>query len=90
DQGYVDRQLGWADGDPYDSRKVEATRKALVDSTLFSTVMVQPVAPVVDDRVPMRIELIERPARSIGAGVQYDTTDGFGGRVFWEHRNLLG
>lgn len=90
ERGYIERQIAWTAGDIYDSRKVEATRKALVDSTLFATVMVQPVAPVEDGRVPMKIELIERPARSVGAGVQYDTTDGFGARLFWEHRNLLG
>ncbi len=90
ERGYIERQITWADGDEYDSRKVETTRKALVDSTLFSTVMVQPVAPVNNGRVPMTIELIERSARSVGAGVQYDTTDGFGVRLFWEHRNLLG
>lgn len=90
ERGYVERQIAWTEAEDYDSRKVEETRKALVDSTLFSTVMVQPVAPLSDGRVPMAIDLTERSARSVGAGVQYDTTDGFGARLFWEHRNLLG
>lgn len=90
ERGYVERQLAWTDGETYDSRKIEATRAALVDSTLFGTVQVRPVTPVSDGRVPVVIELQERAARSVGAGLQYDTTDGFGARLFWEHRNLLG
>ncbi len=90
ERGYVERQLAWTDGEPYDSRKIEATRTALVDSTLFATIQVRAVQPVSDGRVPVVIELHERAARSVGAGLQYDTTDGFGARLFWEHRNLLG
>ena len=41
-------------------------------------------------RVPLLIEVSERPPRTIGAGGFLSTTEGVGGEVFWLHRNLLG
>jgi translocation and assembly module TamA len=91
DQAYVDRRIKWAEGDLYDSRKVEAAQKALVDSNLFSTVRVTPADSVGEDgRIAMKIDLGERRQRSIGGGVYYDSSLGPGVRAFWEHRNLFG
>lgn len=91
DQAYVDRRIKWAEGDLYDSRKVEATQKALVDSNLFATVRVTPADSVGEDgRIAVKVELGERRQRSIGGGVYYDLSLGPGVRAFWEHRNLFG
>lgn len=88
---FVERKLTWREGDLYDSSKVETTRQALVSSNLFATVKLAPADAVgPDDQIPMRLEVMERPPRSIGAGVLYDSTLGFGVRAFWEHRNLFG
>ncbi len=38
----------------------------------------------------MRIVLAERPPRSLGAGLYYNTSEGFGANAFWEHRDLFG
>ena len=38
----------------------------------------------------MTIPLVERLPRSIGAGIDYSTSLGFGATAFWEHRNLFG
>jgi translocation and assembly module TamA len=43
-----------------------------------------------DGRLPMTLELTESKHRSIGGGIEYDTTRGFSAEAFWEHRNLLG
>lgn len=91
DRAYVDRRIKWKEGDLYDSRKITATQKALVDSNLFSTVRVTPADSVGDDgRIAVKIELGERRQRSIGGGVYYDSSLGPGVRAFWEHRNLFG
>ena len=91
DQAYVDRRIKWTEGDLYDSRKVEAAQKALVDSNLFATVRVTPADSVGEDgRIAVKVELGERRQRSIGGGVYYDSSLGPGVRAFWEHRNLFG
>jgi translocation and assembly module TamA len=88
---YVERRIAWHEGQDYDERKVDDTRKALTDSGLFSTVRVSHADQVsAAGAVPMRIALVERPPRSIGAGLYYNTSEGFGANAFWEHRNLFG
>ena len=39
---------------------------------------------------PVIIEVAERKRRTIGAGAFYSSTEGLGGEVFWQHRNLFG
>ncbi len=90
DRGYVERRVKWRRGAVYDAREVEKTRKALVGSELFSTVRIDPGAPDSAGEVPMTVTLTERAPRSVGVGLDYDTSRGFGGRAFWEHRNLFG
>jgi len=90
-RAYVERRMAWSEGDLYDSRKLQATQKALVDSNLFATVRVTPTERVGEDgRIGIKIDLGERRPRSIGGGVYYDSSLGPGVRAFWEHRNLFG
>lgn len=89
--GYVENRIAWKRGATFDSREVEKTRKALVDSGLFNTVRIVNGKEAADGgEVPMTIYLTERQPRSIGAGISYNTSEGFGTNTFWEHRNLFG
>ena len=91
DPGYVERRIQWRQGERYDNRKVEETRRLLIESGLFSTVNITPVAdPVEPGQARMEIEAIERAHRTIGAGLAYNTSEGAGARLFWENRNLFG
>jgi translocation and assembly module TamA len=91
DPGYVERRLRWHRGETYDAAKVEDTRQALIESGLFSTVRITPVADPNDPgNARMTIDATERPHRTIGAGVGYNTSQGAAARVFWENRNLFG
>jgi translocation and assembly module TamA len=88
---YVERKITWKEGQRYDSSKVDATQEALIGSNLFSTVKVTPADKVgPDGRIAMSIALTERAQRTIGGGLYYDSSLGFGGKAFWEHRNLFG
>jgi translocation and assembly module TamA len=90
-QIFVENRIAWRPGAPYDERKVAATRKALLDSNLFSVVdIAHAAAPAADGSVPMTVKLTERLPHSIGAGVEYSTSLGFGMRAFWEDRNIFG
>ena len=89
--GYVERRLRWQRGEAYDAAKVEETRRALIETGLFSTVQITPAAePDQPGSAQMTIDVTERPHRTIGAGVGYNTSQGAAARVFWENRNLFG
>jgi translocation and assembly module TamA len=91
DPAYVERRIRWRQGESYDNRSVDETRKTLIESGLFSTVRITPVADPADPRqVRMNVEAVERAHRTIGAGVAYNTSEGAGARLFWENRNLFG
>lgn len=88
---HVDRRLQWREGALYDIRLIENTRRKLVNTGLFATVRITPGSAVgPDGRIPINIDITERPPRSIGAGVNYDSGTGAAARAFWEHRNLFG
>ncbi len=90
-EDYVRQFVGWTSGELYDERKVEALRSALSGTGLFTSVKIEH-AKMVDENgaLPVTITVVEKKHRSVGAGVSYSTSEGFGGKVFWEHRNLLG
>jgi translocation and assembly module TamA len=91
DPAYVERRIQWRPGEPYDNRKVDETRKLLIESGLFSTVKITPVNDPADPgQARIEIETTERAHRTIGAGLAYNTSEGAGARLFWENRNLFG
>ena len=91
DPGYVERRVRWQRGATYDAAKVEDTRRVLIESGLFSTVRITPRSdPANPGTALMNVEAIERPQRTIGAGLGYNTSQGAAAKVFWENRNLFG
>jgi translocation and assembly module TamA len=91
DPAYVERRFRWRPGQAYDNRAVEETRRALIDTGLFSAVKIEPISDPADpELVAMRVEAVERAHRTIGVGAAYSTSEGAAARVFWENRNLFG
>ena len=91
DPAYVEGRIRWRRGEVYDAGKVEETRRALIETGLFSTVQITPtVDPDNPEDVRMAIDATERLHRTVGAGLAYNTSQGFGARAFWENRNLFG
>jgi len=88
---YVEGRIRWQPGAVYDASKVEETRRALLESGLFSTVQITPTPnPDNPEEVRMTVEATERVRHTVGAGLAYNTSQGFGARAFWEDRNLFG
>jgi translocation and assembly module TamA len=88
---YVEGRVRWQGGEIYDASKVEETRRRLIETGLFSTVQITPTAdPEHPGEARMTIDATERVHRTIGAGLAYNTSQGFGARAFWENRNLFG
>lgn len=88
---YAENRIAWRQGAPYDSAEVEETRKALLDSGLFSQVRITPVdQPGAHGEIPITVALSERARHSIGIGASYNTSLGFGTQTYWEDRDLFG
>jgi len=91
DPAYVEGRIRWQRGEVYDASKVEETRRALIESGLFSTVQITSTADSDNpEDVRMTIDATERLHRTIGVGLAYNTSQGAGARAFWENRNLFG
>jgi hypothetical protein len=91
DPAYLEGRLRRRRGEVYDASKVEETRRALIETGLFSTVKITPVAdPDNPGDVRMAIDATERLHRTVGVGLAYHTSHGAGARAFWENRNLFG
>lgn len=88
DADYIQGFREWEIGEVFDQRKVESTRRELMQTRLFAGVAVERGAPV-DEETPITFRFEEREHRSIGFSARFSTSEGFGGRAFWEHRNFF-
>lgn len=88
---FVRMKIPWQEGDLFNVDLLGEYQKRLIKTGLFSTVGVSKgETPDEQGRVPVCVALTERKHRSVGAGVNYKTDEGLGGKFSWEHRNLLG
>lgn len=81
----------WRPGDPYKRSLLDEFQSRLLAANLFSLVRVE-AAPRLEDgsRLPIRVELAERPAKTVSGGLFYRSDEGPGALAAWEHRNLQG
>lgn len=87
---FVINKLAWKQGAPFDSRKIDATRAALISTGLFRSVHIDPQPDPDAREVVMRLTLKEGPPRSVKTGLWYYSDQGPGISAGWTHRNLLG
>ncbi|MBI3236102.1 MAG: hypothetical protein HYZ48_00055 [Chlamydiales bacterium] len=86
---FIEQKTLWKEGEIYDSTLVEKTQTALLDSHLFSSVLITHEESVDSSQsVPMKIELSEGKYKSIQAGISYQTVFGPGITFGWENRNV--
>lgn len=81
-------------GQVYDSRKVDDLRQALIGTSLFRTIAVEPVhTGEVDADGTEVVDLLVRqargPARTLSASAGYGTGEGIKLTGEWQHRNLF-
>ncbi|MEI9850894.1 MAG: BamA/TamA family outer membrane protein [Sphingomonas sp.] len=81
-------------GELYDSRKVDDLREALIATSLFSTVSVEPVrtgeaGP--DGTEVVNLNIVQRagPPRTLAGELGYSTGQGLRAEASWTHRNLF-
>ncbi len=81
-------------GELYDARKVDDLRQALVATSLFSSVAVEPqrtgrAGPDGTEEVDLLVTQNKGPARTLAGQVGYGTGEGFTLQGSWTHRNLF-
>ncbi|WP_079729463.1 autotransporter assembly complex protein TamA [Novosphingobium mathurense] len=81
-------------GDLYDSRKVDDLRKALVATSLFSTVSVEPkktgeASPDGTEYVDLYVKQDAGPPRTIAGSLGFAAGEGITAKASWTHRNFF-
>ena len=88
---FVRNRLVWQEGEVFDERKIEKTRKKLIQSGLFSTVNIKIAEESTEDNlIPIDLGVIEAPPRTFGAGLKYSSYDRISGTLYWHHNNVFG
>ena len=78
DTTWLQRRVPFREGEPYDPAKVEELRGKLTSLGTFNAVRIKPAATLdANGELPIDVELTDRPSRSIGFGVAYETQLGF-------------
>jgi translocation and assembly module TamA len=91
DTVWLQRRVPFSEGEPYDPTKVDALRGKLTSLGVFNAVRIKPASTLdANGELPIDVELTDRPSRSIGFGIAYETQLGFSVSGFWTHRNLFG
>ena len=88
---FVQRRIRWNEGEIYNPEEVEETQKKLLNSDLFSSVMVTHGDQLDSEgQLPMKMRITEASTRQFSIGVYYATVDGPGVSLNWIHRNVRG
>jgi len=90
DTKYLARKVQWKEGEIYNEELVEETQRLLIDTDLFSSVLISH-APKLDaaGQLPMKLQLSETKHKSVSLGASFATMDGFGAVISWENRNVF-
>ncbi|MBK1704321.1 autotransporter assembly complex protein TamA [Halochromatium glycolicum] len=90
-EGYVRRRLGLQPGEPFSPSRLEAARRSLIASeTLASARLSTAEQADASGRLPLRLEVVERPPRVLRLAGAYSSDQSGSLSVGWTHRNLLG
>lgn len=88
---YLTERIIWDEGSTYNPDCIEETQKRLLNSNLFSSVLISHDREVnAEGELPMRVQITEAKHKQFSLGAFYATVDGFGGNFTWLNRNLRG
>jgi outer membrane protein insertion porin family len=87
----IEEQLTYRPGEPFDSRKLAASRSVIVGLNLFSAVDIEQEDNAADPAVvPITISVKEGPKHSLSAGAGYNTQTQLNASIGWTDYNFLG
>ena len=90
-ESYVLRRLGLKPGEPFSPSRLEAARAELMAGGALAWARLTPgTAPDAQGRLPLTLEVAERPLRVIRVAGAYSSNEGGTLSTSWTHRNLFG
>ena len=87
DEDYLLARLPIAQGECFQRSKLDTARVSLVKSNLLANITAE-LGKVENGEVPVTLHAKERRHRTVSAGLNFQTDNGFGATFGWEHRNL--
>lgn len=87
-ESFVRNRFHFTDQDFYDQKVLDQSRKALLDTELFSSVLISHKTR--GDKADIVADLTEAPPRRFVLGARYGTQEGIGGKLVWQHKNAFG
>ncbi len=88
---YIERKIGWCEGDLYTPETIACTFDKLERTGLFRSINIELGSELNEDGLlPVDVLLSEGRHRTIGLGISYSTEFGAGFIGEWEHRNIRG
>jgi translocation and assembly module TamA len=76
-------------GDPYDATLLADLDRALIQTSLVSSVTAKPIPGATPDTVDIDVALQPAPPRTIAGELGYGTGEGVRAEIDWTHRNLF-
>lgn len=91
DAPFVRRRLDPGPDALYSPGLLRDMRDRLADLNVFARIRVSTADSLdAEGRLPVFVELTERPQRVVGIGAELSTAEGLGASASWRHRNLFG
>lgn len=88
-ESFLDKYIPWDDGELFSEKKLNDFHQRLIGTELFAFVRESTeTEPDSGGNLPIVIIVKERKHRTRGLGVSAGTDEGFGGKLYWEHRNI--
>lgn len=87
---FIERMKTWEDGTYFNRADLADFRDEVSKTGLFTSISVEAGEIAPDGTAPVRITVEERKNRTIGVGLSFSTSEGPGGRLFLEYRNIAG
>ena len=79
------------EGDPYSPKKLSDTRESVRQIPALGSIRLREATALDQNgNLPIFVDATDRLPYVVGFGAKYSTTDGPGGQVYWQDRNLFG
>ena len=89
DADHVAEIARFSSGDAYDQFKLDDLRRALIQTSLVSSVDVHPVPGATSGIVDVSVKMTPAPPRTVAGELGYGTGEGARAELSWTHRNLF-
>lgn len=89
DARHVDVIARFDPGSPYAQSTIDDLRRAIISTSLVSTVDIKPQQSATPGIVDIHVDMVPAPYRTIAGEIGYGTGEGFRAEASWQHRNLF-